>query len=376
MAEGYTLDAESIKTLQDALEKLGQLNPAIFETQIRRWFNTPPPTWQIIKVTDGTPDSNGRYDAIPQYYIPRTDTWIDDKGTCKLLPCNGETLTEDVRYLARATEREEGATGKVVWVTMCCGGTSQYVSFAANFNASQNNYNFLSATYNWFKLNATANVSFTGFANGSSGRWFELTNTSTTGNTVTLANESGSSSAANRISTPDGTSLKINPLESVLLKYDAVTSRWLVGERPYNGFPVATGFGAPITTPATGSLYLDLTATVLYVFLGGLWFDLSSRDRVSQRAYVETTINGVSTVSGSGLWYNVIAGPYTITLGTLSHSLDGAFAGFRVSYDATGTITFTDSGGSFTTTRVAGEIIEFMYENDGAFIDRWYVVNR
>lgn len=117
---GYTLDADSIHTLENALLKLGQLEPAIFENVIRRWYNTPVPCWQFVKVTDGTLDSKGRYDAVVQYYYPERDEWVADESTCKLKAANGETLTYGIRYEARATEYENGTSGKVVWVTMCC----------------------------------------------------------------------------------------------------------------------------------------------------------------------------------------------------------------------------------------------------------------
>jgi hypothetical protein len=379
---GYTLDAESIQKLEDALLKLGQLDPLIFDTVTRRWFNSPPPTWQIVKVTSTTLDSNGCYPAIVEYWRPRLQTWFDDKSPCKLLPANGETLTLGVRYLARATERELGLTGEVVWVTMCCECLVVWGFAFYNITFSSSSYNNvtrprgIAAIYNALRATTTtvggSNVS--GFTKGNDGEVFELLNEGP--RNLTLNYDSSSSSSGNKIFTPTLMDKTLVPNESVLLKYDVTQDSgdggWVIAEQQATA--AVLGYGTPSATAPPGTLYLDTSVAgyALYVSNGlGSWSSLSLRDMLSSQAYVEGLITGTVTLSAIGVWNKVQGtGPYTITLNSgMGIFFKGGFCGLRMDYSLTGTITIVDSNGRFSLTRVAGQMATFFFDGTDWFIN-------
>lgn len=91
---------------------------------------------------------------------------------------------------------------------------------------SQNNYNPAGLpTASILRLTSSANVNITGLAGGASGRIIALFNVGTT-NTITLVNESASSTAANRFALPNNVTL--SPSDSIILRYDGTSSRWRI----------------------------------------------------------------------------------------------------------------------------------------------------
>jgi len=96
-------------------------------------------------------------------------------------------------------------------------------------SATQNNYNptgWDSATV--MRLEASgANRTITGLAGGADGRIAVLINIGST-YVISLQDESGSSTAANRFAlpVPSATLMNIHPGATVILEYDATTSRW------------------------------------------------------------------------------------------------------------------------------------------------------
>lgn len=79
------------------------------------------------------------------------------------------------------------------------------------------------STLTW---NGASPVTFTGFAGGTSGRVLLIVNVSAT--TLTLNTESGSSTAANRLTLLGGTSQVVGSNGAAFLRYDGANSRWRV----------------------------------------------------------------------------------------------------------------------------------------------------
>lgn len=76
------------------------------------------------------------------------------------------------------------------------------------------------------RLDATGTArSVTGFAGGADGRLLLVLNVGTA-DTITIVDQSASSSAANRVRTPNAGGLAVRYGGGALLVYDAVTSRW------------------------------------------------------------------------------------------------------------------------------------------------------
>jgi hypothetical protein len=111
----------------------------------------------------------------------------------------------------------------------------------------------------------TLATSITGLANGENGKEFTLTNSNTVD--VSIANESASSAAANRIITGTGGNVSLKAGASLLLKYDDGASRW----RVVGG--VAGGFTAEsvqqIANGATFALGTDAFQTIFVSGSGG-----------------------------------------------------------------------------------------------------------
>jgi len=84
------------------------------------------------------------------------------------------------------------------------------------------------------RLSLTGDQDLTGIAGGFDGRQLVITNLDAV-DTVTLINQSASSSAINRISTMDGSDLALAPAESAILHYDASTGGWRVISAPGGG---------------------------------------------------------------------------------------------------------------------------------------------
>lgn len=96
----------------------------------------------------------------------------------------------------------------------------------SSLSANQNDWapsGLASATV--VRVTASTAVSVTGIAAQTSGSWVVLQNISTS-NSITLADASASSSAANRFSL--GADYLLGPQQGVLLRYDGTLSRWVV----------------------------------------------------------------------------------------------------------------------------------------------------
>lgn len=116
----------------------------------------------------------------------------------------------------------------------------------ASINTSQNNYNptgLAGATIIYQAIGA--NVDITGVVAQPGGSYLTIVNTSTGTDSITIPNESGSSTAANRFRNPVGASWYIPASSAMTFIYDTAISRW----RPYsfiaNAFPISGSSGQP-----------------------------------------------------------------------------------------------------------------------------------
>lgn len=109
-------------------------------------------------------------------------------------------------------------------------------------SGTTNNYS-LSATASILRYTGTADATLTGITGGTDGRMLVVINAASNANTLVLANDSTSSTAANRFDLQDV--LDVVPSTAQLLVYDGTTSRWRsTYNPPSNTAPVALGTAA------------------------------------------------------------------------------------------------------------------------------------
>ena len=113
------------------------------------------------------------------------------------------------------------------------------------FQGNVNDYNPAGLARPWRCASAAvpSDRTITGLAGGSDGRIITITNIGAT-NSLVLANESGSSTAANRFLIPANTTLPVNT--SLAFRYDGTSSRW----RPWSRALSDTGITAGAYTCA------------------------------------------------------------------------------------------------------------------------------
>ena len=170
----------------------------------------------------------------------------------------GIAYTGDNTNGRRSTlEVTDGSTG---------GGAWAYRSATTTVNTSYNNLN-LAGHSAFQRLNATAATTITGIAPASTaggsgaptwihtdGRIFWLYNVGTFN--VTLANESASSTAGNRVTTQTGANVVLGPGRMMQIVYDGTSSRWRTSGETYPYvFPTTDGTnGQVLTTNGSGTL--------------------------------------------------------------------------------------------------------------------------
>ena len=98
----------------------------------------------------------------------------------------------------------------------------------ASISTDQNDY--VPGNYDVLRLNATADISITGFANGKKGRFLEIINVGT--GRISFPDESTSSTAINRIATPYDQTVTLLPNARCRFYYDSTQERWTVADLP------------------------------------------------------------------------------------------------------------------------------------------------
>lgn len=99
----------------------------------------------------------------------------------------------------------------------------------AQITGDQNNFSTVDSSGNLvgvLRLTSDASRTITGLANGELGRFLLIINAGANG--IVLANQSGSSTASNRIITGTGANLTTAVDDVVFLYYDSTTARWRV----------------------------------------------------------------------------------------------------------------------------------------------------
>ncbi len=147
------------------------------------------------------------------------------------------------------------------------GGTYTQTPATVTWSGNVNDYTFPSSTL--LQANVTAAMNLTGIiGTGADEQMIEIQNVGN--HTSTLKNESASSTAANRINTPDGLDYLLLPMQTVTLKYNLAAARWWILDYPGargTGTVTSISAGTGITlTPnpiiATGSVALTVPVVV------------------------------------------------------------------------------------------------------------------
>ena len=86
--------------------------------------------------------------------------------------------------------------------------------------------NLTTSNIGGYRFTSASSATITGFANGSNGKLIYIHNASAIN--ITIANASSSSSESNRILTGNSKNLILKPETSIILQYDATTSRWRI----------------------------------------------------------------------------------------------------------------------------------------------------
>lgn len=95
-------------------------------------------------------------------------------------------------------------------------------------STSQNNY--VPGNYDVLQINASADITITGIANGKKGRFLKIFNASSF--KITFPHESSLSIAQNRFDVVGNEDIVLFPTASVVLYYNTTSERWLIQDRP------------------------------------------------------------------------------------------------------------------------------------------------
>jgi hypothetical protein len=180
------------------------------------------------------------------------------------------------------------------------------------YKSNQNYYNPTNlATASILRLTSDANRTITGIAGGSAGRLLILQNRNTSNFTITLSDESASSSAANRMAFggTEGTArdYSLPRYGGILLWYDGSSSRW----RPVGNVSDISGPNSTVTTNAV-TKWNGTTGKVITE--SGVIIDSSNNVTVPGNVTLSTAGNGLLVKQGT----NATAGRATLASGTVT----------------------------------------------------------
>lgn len=175
----------------------------------------------------------------------------------------------------RLAQNEQGLQRK----TTTRGGQAMGQGLNTLVNGANNDISLDTATYVRL-VGPTGAFSITGIKHGEKGAYYILHNT--TSQTMTIANESASSSVNNRIHTPDGSDIVLTSSggNSVLLQYDTVLLRWVAvavdlaaafasGVLAFLKNPTSANLRAAVTDETgTGALVFATSPTLVTPILG------------------------------------------------------------------------------------------------------------
>ena len=150
--------------------------------------------------------------------------WDDSAGKLTYLSAGTNiTITDTTISAAGSTSASDLTSGTLAYARMA----DPTVTSPSQITASQNDYSGFARGINRFTTNAARDL--TGMVAGSDGEVRVLTNVGTTAaNTLTIKDESASSTAANRFSVPWNGDCVIPAEGSVVVFYDGTSQRWRV----------------------------------------------------------------------------------------------------------------------------------------------------
>lgn len=197
-------------------------------------------------------------------------------GVAEQINVNGLTSGSGLRVASSSTSMtgslvQFAATGAAnTGTTLSLGNSSATTGLALSITSGGialergTDYSTVGATNNVafsnhsnIRLTGASAQSITGIANGTNGRMLILTNAGTT--TATLSNNSGSSTAANRITGGNGRDVAIQPGASTILLYDTGASLWRVinGEPLYAHVRANSMTGSGSASPGTAITFAN-----------------------------------------------------------------------------------------------------------------------
>jgi hypothetical protein len=209
------------------------------------------------------------------------------------------------------------------------GGSSAYTK-GADYSTvgSQNNVSFGAGTL--FRLTGATAQTITGIAGGADGRVLTLVNAAA--NAATLSNLSGSSLAANQISTGTGADLSVPAGASVSLIYDSGASLW----RVIGGVASSGGICSTCANQQLSNLSGTVAINTALLTAGDNLIDLGSVANSFRTLYADTSVltGSVDTASAAAL------GIGTGTQNALTVGRSGAST--TINGSAASAITFTN----------------------------------
>ena len=172
-----------------------------------------------------------------------------------------------------------------------------------------------------FGWNGGAASTIDGYAGGAEGRVLFIYNMTTAYN-LTLANEAGGSTAANRIRTPDQGAFVIGPRHSAMLIYDATDSRWFVQDMgTYRSNPAMDGSanaGTAGQLPSAGD-HIHPSDTSRVASAAGALTGATTADEILFNDDTIACSSGAATIPVTKKMHTVtndVAGAMTLTLTT------------------------------------------------------------
>ena len=186
---------------------------------------------QLKLITDGSITMSGS--AAAADFIGTIGATTPAAGAFTTVSGSGIILTTDDTDASSATAASLTTAGGIAAVKGIWAGSFSHIAgelqmagvdSPAQITGDVDDYP--TAGFSHLRVDADGAHDITGFADGSAGKMLWLTNIS--GAAITLNNEDAASAAANRIITAHAAPLSISADETVILMYDAVTSRWRV----------------------------------------------------------------------------------------------------------------------------------------------------
>lgn len=224
--------------------------------------------------------------------------------------------------------------------------SGNYITNSTDYvtTGTQNNVNFGATPYVDYLGAGTATI--TGITGGSEGRQLIISNESSSN--LTISNLGSGSLAANRVRTPDGQDILLEPNETAVLIYDAESTQWHVLTSPVTSASIKSfafvqsgnAFGTAAILGTTDAFGLNI------ITAGNTRFavDSASSTLTGTGSTILTSTGAISLTSVAGSAVNVTPG----TTGALN--LATTNTGNVAIGNSTGTFALTSSGGLNVTT--------------------------